>query len=103
MLAFDTLDANGGLHCQPSAPETPEKALILAVLKDCLLVFKYRHTRAHCKQFQVDLNWIRESSQRPFGFAWVCAHLKIDADKLRAHLLAQLVAERSRLRLSDSV
>ncbi len=87
-MFIEHLDPHGGAPpCRPSAPESPEKDLILATLKDVLLVFRCRHQPEMQRQLADDLQWISENSEKVMGFVWSCQHLGINADKLQAHLL----------------
>jgi len=72
-----------------------EKALMLAVLEDavrCLDARSRSGARLACEAER----WIRADDHRwPFSFVNVCGYLEIDADRLRAALLARVAARRA--------
>lgn len=71
-----------------------EKALVLAVLEDAIRCLE-RRSRAGVRSAREAEAWIRANDTRwPFSFVNVCAHLEIDASRLRAVLLTG-AAERS--------
>ena len=71
-----------------------EKALMLAVLEDAIRCLD-RRSRSGVRLAREAQAWIRANDSRwPFSFVNVGAHLEIDANRLRAVLLAG-AAERS--------
>jgi hypothetical protein len=67
-----------------------EKALMLAVLEDAIRCLE-RRSRAAARLAREAEAWIRATDQRwPFSFVNVCAHLDIDARRLRRALLARV-------------
>jgi hypothetical protein len=72
-----------------------EKALLLAVLEDAIRCLDHR-SRSPGRLAREAEAWIRASDQRwPFSFVNVCAHLGIDADRLRTVLLSRVAARRA--------
>jgi hypothetical protein len=66
-----------------------EKALMLAVLEDAIRCLE-RRSRTAARLAREAEAWIRATDQRwPFSFVNVCAHLDIDAPRLRSALLAR--------------
>jgi hypothetical protein len=67
-----------------------EKALMLAVLEDAIRCLERRAPGAARLAREAEA-WIRSSDQRwPFSFVNVCAHLDMDARRLRRALLARV-------------
>jgi hypothetical protein len=72
-----------------------EKALLLAVLEDAVRCLDHR-SRSPGPLAREAEAWIRANDQRwPFSFVNVCAHLGIDADRLRTVLLSRVAARRA--------
>jgi hypothetical protein len=70
-----------------------EKALLLAVLEDAIRCLDHRSRGRLAREAAA---WIRANDQRwPFSFVNVCAHLDIDADRLRTVLLSRVAAQRA--------
>jgi hypothetical protein len=69
-----------------------EKALMLAVLEDAIRCLD-RRSRSGARLAREAEAWIRANDTRwPFSFVNVCAHLEIDASRLRAALLGGAAA-----------
>ena len=69
-----------------------EKALMLAVLEDAVRCLG-RRSRSDARLAREAEAWIRANDPHwPFSFVNVCAHLEIDASRLRAALLARAAA-----------
>lgn len=72
-----------------------EKALMLAVLEDAIRSLD-RRSRSGARLARDAEAWVRANDQRwPFSFVNVCAHLDIDASRLRAALLSRAAARRT--------
>jgi hypothetical protein len=69
-----------------------EKALLLAVLEDAIRCLDNR-SRSGARLAREAAAWVRANDPRwPFSFVNVCAHLDIDASRLRAALLGRAAA-----------
>jgi len=74
-----------------------EKALLLAVLEDAIRCLDCR-SRSAARLAREAEAWVRANDPRwPFSFVNVCAHLDIDASRLRAALLARAAARGTRV------
>jgi hypothetical protein len=72
-----------------------EKALMLAVLEDAIRCLE-AHTRSGTRRAREAETWIRANDHDwPFSFVNVCAHLDLDAKRLRAALLSRNARRRA--------
>ena len=84
LLACQVRPRNNVLH-------RSEWLLMLAVLTDALHVLdayhpqKKRRTSKERRQWEADCAWVREKSEAPFSFAYVCDQLGLDRQALRSH------------------
>ncbi|MGE0823630.1 MAG: hypothetical protein AB7G75_18775 [Candidatus Binatia bacterium] len=84
LLACQVRPRNNFLH-------RSEWLLMLAVLTDALHVLntyhpqKRRRTSKERRQWEADCAWVREKSEAPFSFAYVCDQLGLDRQALRSH------------------
>ena len=68
-----------------------EWLLMWAILTDALHVLsafhpqKARRSSKERRQWEVDRAWVRDKSEAPFSFAFVCDHLGLDREALRLH------------------
>ncbi len=88
-LDIHHLDVEGGSQESRLNPALgPCRALVGAILQDCVRVFQTTSRRKSLAlQRQGDLVWLQDSSDRPFSFLWCCDVLHLSPTKLRAHLL----------------
>ena len=68
-----------------SQPESPERKLLLSCLEDSLRIIQKSHNEAHRLR---ELGWVQDTSDRVFGFEWVCMNLGFSVSKLRATILS---------------
>ena len=84
LLASQVRPRNNLLH-------RSEWLLMWALLSDALHVlaaFHPRRNRRNSKekrQWEADRAWVRDDSEAPFSFVYVCDHLGLDRDALRIH------------------
>lgn len=68
-----------------------EWLLLWALLTDALQVLATFHPNRpgrsykEKKQWEADRDWVREESDAPFSFAYVCDHLGLDREAVRSH------------------
>jgi len=68
-----------------------EWLLLWALLTDALQVLASFHpsrpgrSYKEKKQWEADQAWVREDSEAPFSFAYVCDHLGLDREAVRCH------------------
>ena len=68
-----------------------EWLLLWALLTDALQVLASFHpsrpgrSYKEKKQWEADQAWVREDSEAPFSFAYVCDHLGLDREAVRFH------------------
>jgi len=68
-----------------------EWLLLWALLTDALQVLASFHpsrpgrSYKEKKQWEADQAWVREDSEAPFSFAYVCDHLGLDREAVRGH------------------
>ena len=68
-----------------------EWLLLWALLTDALQVLASFHPRRpgrsykEKKQWEADQAWVREDSEAPFSFTYVCDHLGLDREAVRCH------------------
>jgi hypothetical protein len=95
--------SEGQAHLQPdillacqirqrgNAFQKSEWLLMWAILTDALHVLsafhpqKARRSSKERRQWEVDCAWVRDKSETPFSFAYVCDHLGLDREALRLH------------------
>jgi hypothetical protein len=96
--------SEGYLHLQPDIllasqirPQTnvlqkSEWLLLWALLADALHVLSTFHPQhpgrssKEKRQWEADVAWVREGSEAPFSFAFVCDHLGLDREAMREHV-----------------
>lgn len=77
-----------------------ESLLMLALLSDALHVLSTFHPRRlrrsskERRQWEADRAWVRDHSEAPFSFAYVCDHLGLDRHAMRSHV-ERLIADDS--------
>jgi len=77
-----------------------ESLLMLALLSDALHVLstfhprKVRRSSKERRQWEADRAWVRDHSEAPFSFAYVCDHLGLDRHAMRSHV-ERLIADES--------
>lgn len=68
-----------------------EWLLLWALLTDALQVLATFHPNRpgrsykEKKQWEADRDWVRDESDAPFSFAYVCDHLGLDQEAVRSH------------------
>jgi hypothetical protein len=68
-----------------------EWLLLWAMLADALHVLAFFHpsqpgrSSKEKRQWDADVAWVREGSEAPFSFAYICDHLGLDRNAVRAH------------------
>jgi hypothetical protein len=68
-----------------------EWLLLWALLTDALQVLAAFHpdrpgrSYKEKKQWEADRDWVREESDAPFSFVYVCDHLGLDREAVRSH------------------
>ena len=68
---------------------TPEHKLLAALIESVELdLRKFRHANARLKHRHA-IDWLLSADQRPFGFLWVCDHLHLSPQAVRAELFAK--------------
>jgi hypothetical protein len=73
-----------------------EKALLLAVLEDAIRCLD-AHTRSRARAARDAERWVRANDHAwPFSFVNICAHLDVDAERLREALLARRARQAGR-------
>ena len=84
LLACQVRPRNNLLH-------RSEWLLMWALLSDALHVLtayhpgKRRRNSKEKRQWEADRAWVRDSSEAPFSFVYVCDHLGLDREALRVH------------------
>lgn len=84
LLACQVRPRNNLLH-------RSEWLLMWALLSDALHVLaafhpsKGRRNAKEKRQWETDRAWVRDCSEAPFSFAYVCDHLGLDREALRVH------------------
>ena len=84
LLACQVRPRNNLLH-------RSEWLLMWALLSDALHVLatfhpcKNRRNSKEKRQWEADRAWIRDCSEAPFSFVYVCDHLGLDREALRVH------------------
>ena len=84
LLACQVRPRNNLLH-------RSEWLLMWALLSDALHVLATFHPRKNRRnskekrQWEADRAWVRDCSETPFSFAYVCDHLGLDRNALRRH------------------
>lgn len=69
-----------------------EWLLMWALLTDALHVLsafhpqKARRSSKERRQWEADCAWVRDGSESPFSFTFVCDHLGLDREALRSHV-----------------
>jgi hypothetical protein len=70
-----------------------------ALLTDALHVLaayhpsKKRRNAKERRQWEADRAWVRDVSEAPFSFAYVCDHLGLDREALRTHVERLIAGE----------
>ena len=73
-----------------------ELLLMWALLADALHVLAAFHPKngrrssKERRQWEADREWVLDSNEAPFSFAYVCDHLGLDREEMHAHV-AQLI------------
>jgi hypothetical protein len=92
LLACQIRPRNNMLH-------RSEWLLMWAVLMDALHVLsayhphKRRRNSKEKRQWETDRAWVRDASEAPFSFAYVCDHLGLDRDAVRLHVERLIAGE----------
>ena len=70
-----------------------------ALLTDALHVLsayhphRRRRNSKEKRQWETDRAWVRDTSEAPFSFAYVCDHLGLDRDAVRVHVERLIAGE----------
>ncbi|MBM4258394.1 MAG: hypothetical protein FJ147_21160 [Deltaproteobacteria bacterium] len=92
ILACQVRPRNNFLH-------RSEWLLMWALLTDALHVLaayhpgKKRRNAKERRQWEADRTWVRDVSEAPFSFVYVCDHLGLDRDALRTHVERLIAGE----------
>ncbi len=92
LLACQVRPRNNMLH-------RSEWLLMWAILTDALHVLTTYHPRwrrrisKEKRQWEADQAWVRDPSEAPFSFAYVCDHLGLDREALRGHVERLIAGE----------
>lgn len=76
-----------------------EWLLMWALLTDALHVLaayhpgRKRRNAKERRQWEADRAWVRDASEAPFSFAYVCDHLGLDREALRTHVERLIAGE----------
>ncbi len=93
LLACQVRPRNNLLH-------RSEWLLMWALLMDALHVLsafhpgKGRRNSKEKRQWEADRTWVRDHSEAPFSFAYVCDHLGLDRNALRTHAERLIAGEK---------
>jgi hypothetical protein len=92
LLACQVRPRNNMLH-------RSEWLLMWALLTDALHVLaayhpgKKRRNAKERRQWEADRAWVRDASEAPFSFVYVCDHLGLDREALRTHVERLIAGE----------
>jgi hypothetical protein len=96
LLACQIRPRNNMLH-------RSEWLLMWALLMDALHVLSAYHPHRHRRnskekrQWETDCTWVRDTSEAPFSFVYVCDHLGLDREAVRMHVERLIAGEEIRL------
>ncbi len=96
LLACQIRPRNNMLH-------RSEWLLMWALLTDALHVLsayhphRRRRNSKEKRQWETDCAWVRDASEAPFSFAYVCDHLGLDRDAVRMHIERVITGEELKL------
>jgi hypothetical protein len=80
------------VRSQANTYHKSESLLMLALLSDALHVLstfhphRARRSSKERRQWEADRAWVQATSEAPFSFAYVCDHLGLDRNAMRAHV-----------------
>jgi hypothetical protein len=92
LLACQVRPRNNFLH-------RSEWLLMWALLTDALHVLaayhpgRKRRNAKERRQWEADRAWVRDASEAPFSFVYVCDHLGLDREALRTHVERLIAGE----------
>lgn len=92
LLACQIRPRNNMLH-------RSEWLLMWALLTDALHVLsayhphRRRRNSKEKRQWETDCTWVRDASEAPFSFAYVCDHLGLDRNAVRLHVERLIAGE----------
>ena len=87
------------IRSQANIYHKSESLLMLALLSDALHVLstfhphKLRRSSKERRQWEADRAWVRDHSEAPFSFVYVCDHLGLDRHAMRSHVERLIAGE----------